>query len=323
MIITLVSDSDMQRVFCQHCDADLLVSFVRTKQTILDENMDVTIGQHVTQESQKVVMTLKNEFDDSGLGCVMSPDGRNVEHHESNGAVTPHNTISSPQPNMYVSNRLSQPFFNFHPRFNQPLSPNHVHESNVYGGYSSHFQQHNTGLNDSHQGQIRHPFGIPTTSTPPVSQQQTASFGGFNHHLQQQMTHGHYYSYQQESYGHSFYRPTRSNSSSPETNYTFRGPEPTEHSNHATSQVVLWTPKGPNNHSSQLNNGSVQSPFVGQSFEEKECVNCGSPRTPLWRKDNTTGHYLCNACGVYSKANHGLNRPLIPFRQPPKPKPVS
>ncbi|KAM0687284.1 hypothetical protein COBT_001476 [Conglomerata obtusa] len=42
----------------------------------------------------------------------------------------------------------------------------------------------------------------------------------------------------------------------------------------------------------------------------KVCTNCGTKRTPSWRRSSTARKLLCNACGLYLKL-HGRPRPFI------------
>lgn len=75
---------------------------------------------------------------------------------------------------------------------------------------------------------------------------------------------------------------------------------------------VLSEPNGSSNYSSTPADGLVTRQNDGKSstlmLQAQVCSNCGTTRTPLWRRA-PSGETICNACGLYLKARN-TSRPV-------------
>ncbi|MCJ1435573.1 putative electron transfer flavoprotein subunit [Xylographa pallens] len=61
-------------------------------------------------------------------------------------------------------------------------------------------------------------------------------------------------------------------------------------------------------------NTDFQYPLVNPTVLGQVCSNCGTSKTPLWRR-SPTGSTICNACGLYLKARN-TSRPINLKRSP-------
>jgi GATA-binding protein len=87
---------------------------------------------------------------------------------------------------------------------------------------------------------------------------------------------------------------------------SYRGPE--------QSQVPTRSTHG---EASEESEGEGSAAIVdGGAGLGMQCANCGTTRTPLWRRAHD-GSSLCNACGLYSKTHHGQRAPSTSSQRSP------